>query len=127
MVHLRMHLANTQDGAREVTLKSALEVALELHLWLHLLKRWLTHKCVQNGSSNGGPDATVKGALDRGLNVRFEWVPQKMHNKVTKRMQLTFYLMTFALKYEYVSAVEGAPDGSFEGTPTFEVKIKLQL
>ena len=30
-----------------------------------------------------------------------------MHNKVTKRMHLTFYLMTFTLKYEHVSAVEG--------------------
>ena len=47
-----------------------------------------------------------------------------MHNKVTKGMPLTFYLMTFALKYEHISAVEGAPDGSSEGTPTFEVEIK---
>ena len=30
------------------------------------------HKCVQNGSSNGGPDAALEGALDGGRNVRFE-------------------------------------------------------
>ena len=47
-----------------------------------------------------------------------------MHNKVTKKMQLTFYLMTFALKYKHVSAFEGAPDDSSEGTHTFEVEIK---
>ena len=32
--------------------------------------------------------------------------------------------MKFALKYEHVNAVEGAPDGLSQGTPTFEVKIK---
>ena len=32
--------------------------------------------------------------------------------------------MTFALKYEHVSAFQGVPDGSSEGTPTFEVEIK---
>ena len=42
-------------------------------------------------------------------------------------MQLTFYLMTFTLKYEHVSAVEGAPDGSSQGTSTFEVEIKGAL
>ena len=51
----------------------------------------------------------------------------KMHNKVTKGMHLTFYLMTFTLKYEHVSAVEGAPDGSYEGIPTIEVEIKGAL
>ena len=40
---------------------------------------------------------------------------------------MTFYLMTFALKYEHVSAVEGAPDGSSHRTPTFEVEIKGPL
>ena len=30
----------------------------------------------------------------------------------------------FVLKYDYVSAVEGASDGSSEGTSTYEVKIK---
>ena len=43
------------------------------------------------------------------------------------RVHLTFCLITFALKYEHVTAVEGAPDGSFENTPTFEVKIKGAL
>ena len=47
-----------------------------------------------------------------------------MHNNVTKRIHLTFYLMAFALKYEHVSAFEGVPDGSSEDTPTFEVEIK---
>ena len=42
-------------------------------------------------------------------------------------MHLTFYMMTFALKYEHVSAVEGVPDGSSEGTPTFELEIKGAL
>ena len=50
-----------------------------------------------------------------------------MHKRVTKRTNLTFYLMIFALKYEHVNAVEGAPDGSSEGTPTFEVEIKGEL
>ena len=47
-----------------------------------------------------------------------------MHNKVTKRMHLTFYLMMFALKYEHVSAFEGVSDSSSEVRPTFEVDIK---
>ena len=47
-----------------------------------------------------------------------------MHDKVRKRMQLTFYLMTFALKYEHISAAEGAPNGLSEGTPTLEIEIK---
>ena len=38
-----------------------------------------------------------------------------LHNKGTKKMYLTFYLMPFTLKYEHVSAVEGAPGGSSEG------------
>ena len=42
-------------------------------------------------------------------------------------MHFTFYLMTFALKYEHVSAVKGVPDGSSEGTPTFEVAIEFHL
>ena len=40
---------------------------------------------------------------------------------------MTFYLIMFVLKYDYVSAVEGASDGSSEGTPTYEVKIKGAL
>ena len=39
-------------------------------------------------------------------------------------MHLAFYLMTFTIKYEHLCAVEGAPDGSSEGTPTFAVEIK---
>ena len=35
--------------------------------------------------------------------------------------------MKFALKYEHVSAVENAADGLYQGTPTFEVKIKGAL
>ena len=35
--------------------------------------------------------------------------------------------MTFALKYEHVSAFEDPPDGSFKGAPTFEAKIKGAL
>ena len=42
-------------------------------------------------------------------------------------MHLTFYLMTFALKYEHASAFESAPDGSSECTPRFEVEIKCVL
>ena len=42
---------------------------------------------------------TIK--LQRGCTWRFTW-----------------------FKYEHVSAVEGAPDGLFKGTPTFEVEIK---
>ena len=33
------------------------------------------HKLVQNGSSNGGPDAAIEGALDGGLTIGFEWEP----------------------------------------------------
>ena len=33
------------------------------------------HKCVQNGLSNGGPDATLQGTLNDGLNIGFEWAP----------------------------------------------------
>ena len=40
-----------------------------------------------------------------------------MHNKVTKRM----------FEQEHANAVEGAPDGSSEGTPTFDVEIKGAL
>ena len=57
----------------------------------------------------------------------FFWKQLKMHNKVTKRMNLTFYLMTFALKYEYVNAVEGAPDDSSESATTFKVEIEITL
>ena len=42
-------------------------------------------------------------------------------------MHLTFYLMKFALNYEHVSAVEGAANGSSQGTPTFEVEMKGAL
>ena len=42
-------------------------------------------------------------------------------------MHLKFQLMTFAFKYEHVIAVEGAPDGSSEGAPTFQVEIKDAL
>ena len=45
-------------------------------------------------------------------------IKDAMHNKVTKRMHLTFYLN------ERVSAVEGATDVSFQGTSTFEVEVK---
>ena len=45
-----------------------------------------------------------------------------MQNKVTRRIHLIFCLMTFELKYEDVSAVEGVSDGSSEGTAIFEVK-----
>ena len=31
------------------------------------------HKCVQKGSSDGGPDAVPESALDGGFNVAFEW------------------------------------------------------
>ena len=32
----------------------------------------LMHKCVQNGSSNGGLDAALEGSLDDVLHVRLE-------------------------------------------------------
>ena len=40
---------------------------------------------------------------------------------------MTFYLMTFAFKYEHTSAVEGAPDGSSEDTPKTHTEIKDAL
>ena len=62
---------DAQEGACEVALKGALEVVLKLHLWLHLLIQWLMHKCLQNDSSNGRPDAALEGELDGRLNVGF--------------------------------------------------------
>ena len=51
---------------------------------------------------------------------------------MTKRIHLTFYLIMFVLKYDYVSAVEGASDDSSEGIPTYmrlklRAHLKLQL
>ena len=121
---------DAQKGACEIALLGALQVALPLHLWFHWLMQCLMHKCAQNGSSNGGPDAKLEGAL----NMEFEWASYsslwkqlKMHNKVAKRTYLTFFLTGFALKYEHVSVVEGVPYGSSEATPTFEVEIKSRL
>ena len=51
----------------------------------------------------------------------------KMYKKKTKMMNLMLYLMTLLLIYEHVSSVEYAPDGSSEGTPIFEFKIKGAL
>ena len=87
--------------------------------------QWLMHKCVQNGSSNGGPDAKLEGALN--MEYSSLWKQLKMHNKVAKRMYLTFSLTAFALKYEHVSVVESVPYGSSEGAPTFEAEIKSRL
>ena len=47
-----------------------------------------------------------------------------MHNKVTKKMHLMFYVTMFSFKYDYVSAFEGASDDSSQGIPTFEVELK---
>ena len=46
---------------------------------------------------------------------------------MTNRMQLTFYLMVFALKYEHVSAVESAPDGSSEAHLHLRFKLMVHL
>ena len=35
----------------------------------------LIYKSVQNGSSNTGLKAALKGTLDGGLNFGFEWTP----------------------------------------------------
>ena len=40
---------------------------------------------------------------------------------------MTFNLMTFAFKYEYVSALEGVLNGSSRDTLIFEVEIKSAL
>ena len=42
-------------------------------------------------------------------------------------MHLTLYLMTFALKYEHVSAIEGALNGSSEDTLILSAEIKGAL
>ena len=42
-------------------------------------------------------------------------------------MHLMFYLMMFALKYEHVGAVEGAPDGSSEAHLHLRFKLMLHL
>ena len=84
MVHLVVHQRgalsglhkDAQEGAFEITRKGSLEVALDLDLWLHLWIRPLMHKCVQNGSYTGGPDAGLEGSLGVGLNVGLEWIPQ---------------------------------------------------
>ena len=69
---------DAQEGAFEVAHKCAFEVTLELHLWLHLLMQSLMDKCIQNGSSNIGPDVALVGALAGGLNVVLKWVPQSL-------------------------------------------------
>ena len=66
---------NAKEGAFEVARKGAFEVTVKLHLWLHLLVQSLVHKCLQNGSYNGGPDPALEGTLDVGLNIRLEWTP----------------------------------------------------
>ena len=68
------------------------------------------HKCIQNSSSNRGLDAVLEGGFDGGLNVGLEWVP-----------------LMFTLKYEHISAVEGARNVSSEGKPTFDIEIKGTL
>ena len=37
-----------------------------------LVDATLMHKCVQNSSSNCGPDAALEGSLDSGLKVGLE-------------------------------------------------------
>ena len=51
----------------------------------------------------------------------------KMHKKVTKRMHLTFYLMTFTLKYEHVSAVQSPPVTHLHLKLKLKVHLRLQL
>ena len=43
---------------------------------------------------------------------------------MTKRIHLTVYLVTSALKYKHASAFLGIHDGLSEGTPKFEIEIK---
>ena len=76
---------------------------------------------LSNSSSTGGPNSPLENALDGGLNVGLGWIPLisywkhlKMHNELTKEMHLMFYLMIFALKYEYAHMFEGAPGGLSE-------------
>ena len=57
--------------------------------------------------------------------VEFSLKQLKIHNKVTKWQ--SDVLLDGTLKYEHDIVVEGAPNGSFEGTPTFEVEIKGAL
>ena len=38
-----------------------------------------------------------------------------------------FYLVMFALKYDYVSAFEGAPDGSSQGIPAVELLWNMPM
>ena len=64
---------DAQESAFEVALKGGPMLEIELDMWLHLLMQSLIHKCKQSGSSNGGPDAGLKGALHVGLNVGLEW------------------------------------------------------
>ena len=84
-------------------------------------------KCVQNDSSNGGPDAALEGAIDSGPNVGLEEAPQSSIYKQFKWQEsdiedVSEVLLDGALKYEHVSAVN-----SLEGTLTFEVEIKGAL
>ena len=54
-----------QERAFQVALVGELEIPFELHLWLHLLlmQSFLMHECVQNSSSNGGPNAVLEVVL----------------------------------------------------------------
>ena len=53
---LDIAIKSAPEGTLEVTPKDTLEISFELQLWLHLVMQALIHKCVQNGSSNDGPD-----------------------------------------------------------------------
>ena len=56
MIHWTLQSESAPEGTLEVTPKDTLEISFELQLWLHLVMQALIHKCVQNGSSNDGPD-----------------------------------------------------------------------
>ena len=87
----------------------------------------LIYKFAQNCAFNGGPDAALEGALDSGLNVAREGTPYSSTLKAIEDVKegekkgALDVSLDDALKYEHVSAAEGALDDSSEGTPTFEV------
>ena len=68
MAHLSMLLGISIKMHKRVHLR----LHYGVHLRLHLSCTCAWHKCVQNGSSNGGPDAVLEGWLDGDFNVAFK-------------------------------------------------------
>ena len=143
MIHLKLQSArqnalsnlhiDTQEGTSEVALKGALEVVLKIHLHLHLMMQQMMYKCVQDVSSNRISYAGHNVVLDDGHNDVLEGELQSSIEVATENAQKgdrkdPFYvLLDSGLEHALASAIEGAPEGLSERTPTCEAEIKCTL